>query len=90
MFEQANGTNSLDINSSGAEAVHIQQMIILHIILKQLIIWRQAFKELLDYVFHPYYTDENVEKEKGIIAQEIKMYDDDPISKVFLTTMYVQ
>ncbi len=29
----------------------------------------------MDYVQNPYYTDENVEKEKGIIAQEIKMYD---------------
>ena len=33
---------------------------------------------LLTYVNSPYFTDENVEKEKGIIAEEIKMYDDDP------------
>lgn len=33
---------------------------------------------LLDFVQKPFITDENVEKEKGIIAQEIKMYDDDP------------
>ncbi len=33
---------------------------------------------LLSYVNRPYFTDENVEKEKGIIAEEIKMYDDDP------------
>lgn len=33
---------------------------------------------LFDYVQTPHFTDENVEKEKGIIAQEIKMYDDDP------------
>ena len=33
---------------------------------------------LLHFVFHPYLTDENVEKEKGIIEQEIRMYDDDP------------
>ena len=38
---------------------------------------------LLDYVQSPYFTDENVEKEKGIIEQEIKMYQDDPY-----TTMY--
>ena len=31
---------------------------------------------LLDYVFHPYFTEKNVEKEVGIIGQEIKMYDD--------------
>ena len=32
---------------------------------------------LLDYVGTPYFTDENVEKEKGIIAEEIKQYDDE-------------
>ena len=32
---------------------------------------------LLDYVSKPYFTDENVEKEKGIIKQEIEMYDDE-------------
>ena len=31
---------------------------------------------LLDFVGSPYFTDENVEKEKGIIAEEIKQYDD--------------
>lgn len=33
---------------------------------------------LLDFVQHPYFTEENVEKEKGIIGQEIRMYDDNP------------
>ena len=38
------------------------------------------FKENLDYLIsfvgNPYFTDTNVEKEKGIIAEEIKQYDD--------------
>lgn len=33
---------------------------------------------LVEFVLTPYITDENVEKEKGIIGQEIKMYDDKP------------
>ncbi len=33
---------------------------------------------LLSFVTHPFLTEENVEKEKGIIAQEIKMYEDEP------------
>ena len=33
---------------------------------------------LLDFVSHPYYTKENVEKEQGIIGQEIRMGDDNP------------
>lgn len=33
---------------------------------------------LVDFVQRPYLTPENVEKEKGIIEQEIRMYDDMP------------
>ena len=33
---------------------------------------------LIDFVQNPYFTDETVEKEKGIIAQEIQMYQDNP------------
>lgn len=33
---------------------------------------------LLNFVQNPYFTDENVEKEKGIIGQEINMYQDNP------------
>lgn len=33
---------------------------------------------LIDFVQTPYFTDQNVEKEKGIIGQEIRMYDDNP------------
>ena len=35
-------------------------------------------KTLLDFVQSPYFTEKTVEKEKGIIAQEITMYDDQP------------
>lgn len=39
------------------------------------------FKENLDYlltyIHSPYFTEENVEKEKGIIGEEIKQYDDE-------------
>lgn len=42
----------------------------------------QAFERnlnfLLDFVQDPYFTDENVEKEKGIIVQELEMYMDNP------------
>ena len=38
---------------------------------------------LLDFVQDPWFTDELVAKEQGIIAQEIRMYDDDPDWRVF-------
>lgn len=47
----------------------------------------ENFEILLNFVQNPYLTDENVEKEKGIIGQEIKMYEDDPESKVFKNLM---
>lgn len=33
---------------------------------------------LLDFVQHPYFTEETVRKEQGIIGQEIRMYQDEP------------
>ncbi|NLX77588.1 MAG: insulinase family protein [Clostridiaceae bacterium] len=52
----------------------------------------ENFRLLIDFVQNPYLTDENVEKEKGIIGQEIKMYDDNADWRVFfnlLNAMYV-
>lgn len=37
---------------------------------------------LIKFVNAPYYTDENVEKEKGIISEELKMYEDMPDYKI--------
>lgn len=48
----------------------------------------ECINYLLDYVQSPYFTDENVEKEKGIIEQEIKMYDDDPYFKMYDGIIY--
>ncbi|WP_166237855.1 EF-P 5-aminopentanol modification-associated protein YfmH [Paenibacillus turpanensis] len=48
---------------------------------------------LLNFVQNPYFTDENVNKEKGIIGQEIKMYQDNPDWRVYfglIETMYQQ
>lgn len=39
--------------------------------------FKENLNTLLDFVFEPYFTDENVEKEKGIITQEIKMGNDE-------------
>ena len=88
MFEQADGTNSLDtLTALGVEANAYTTNDHTAYYFETIDNFEPAFKELLNYVFHPYYTDENVEKEKGIIAQEIRMYDDDPISKIFLNAL---
>ena len=38
----------------------------------------ESFEILLDFVQSPYFTEETVAKEQGIIGQEIRMYDDSP------------
>lgn len=43
---------------------------------------------LLKYVESPYFTDQNVEKEKGIIEQEIMMYEDSPYTKAYEGLLY--
>jgi len=40
--------------------------------------FRENLETLLSFVSIPYFTPESVEKEQGIIAQEIIMYEDDP------------
>ena len=53
--------------------------------------FRESIEILLDFVTDPYFTKETVEKEQGIIAQEIRMYDDDPGWRVMfnlLESMY--
>lgn len=46
-----------------------------------------SFEILLDFVQTPYFTPETVEKERGIIAQELKMYEDSPYSRVYFNLM---
>lgn len=49
--------------------------------------FEDSFGILLDFVTHPYFTEENVAKEQGIIGQEIKMYEDDPDWRVLMNVM---
>ncbi len=43
----------------------------------------ESLEILLKSTFSPYFTEENVKKEQGIIAQEIKMGEDDPSDALF-------
>ena len=47
----------------------------------------QSIEILLDFVTKPYFTKETVEKEQGIIGQEIKMYDDSAEWRVFFNLL---
>ena len=49
--------------------------------------YEENLKILLDFVRKPYFTDENVDKEMGIIEQEIKMTNDNPEWLVFFNML---
>ena len=40
--------------------------------------FEEALEELLTFVTNPHFTDASVKKEQGIIAEEIRMYEDSP------------
>lgn len=46
--------------------------------------FEENLKILLNFVFTPYFTEENVQKERGIIGQEIGMLDDTPGWQAFV------
>ena len=88
MFEQENGVNSLDVLTAlGTEANAYTTNDHTAYLFECTDNFYEAMDELMDYVQHPYFTDENVEKEKGIIGQEIMMYDDYPEWKVYLNAL---
>ena len=88
MFEQENGTNSLDtLTALGVDANAYTTNDHTAYLFEATDNFYEAMTELMDYVQHPYFTDENVEKEKGIIGQEINMYDDSPEWQVYLNAM---
>lgn len=49
--------------------------------------FEESLKILLEFVQEPYFTEETVQKEQGIIGQEIRMYDDDPSWRVMFNLL---
>ena len=88
MFEQEDGTNSLDVLTSlGVNANAYTTTDHTAYLFEATEKFDEALDELMNYIQNPYFTDENVEKEKGIIGQEVMMYDDVPEWKVYLNLM---
>ena len=88
MFEQPNGTNSLDtLMALGIDANAYTTNDHTAYLFECTNNFEEALTELMDYVQHPYFTDENVEKERGIIGQEIMMYDDDPGWRLYMNAL---
>ncbi len=88
MFEQRSGVNSLDtLTALGVNANAYTTNDHTAYLYEATDNFYEALDEYMDYIQNPYYTDENVEKEKGIIGQEINMYEDYPEWQVYLNAM---
>ncbi len=89
MFEQKDGVDPFEFfASNGADANANTTSFKTTYLFSGTKCYRENLNYLLDYVYSPYFTDENVEKEKGIIEQEIKMYEDDPYSAMYENMLY--
>lgn len=84
MFDQPDGSNVFDkFSEYGGNANAFTSFNITAYLVSSTANFEENLATLLDYVQSPYYTDETVAKEQGIIGQEIRMYDDNPGWKLF-------
>lgn len=83
MFEEPTGDIFATFASHGASAnafTSFDQTVYLFSATEHV---NENIQTLVDFVQNPYFTDQNVEKEKGIIGQEIDMYADNPDWRVY-------
>lgn len=83
MFEEPTGDIFATFASQGASAnafTSFDRTVYLFSATEQI---NANLKTLINFVQNPYFTDANVEKEKGIIEQEINMYRDNPDWRVY-------
>ncbi len=84
MFEQEDGITPFDFYSNlGLDCNASTNNIRTDYVFSGSNHFEEGLNFLLDYVATPYFTNENVEKEKGIIKQEILMYEDEPSQKLY-------
>nr|WP_253300553.1 pitrilysin family protein [Paenibacillus lautus] len=83
MFEEPEGDIFAKFASNGASAnafTSFDQTVYLFSATENI---HENLETLINFVQNPYFTDQNVEKEKGIIGQEINMYQDNPDWRVY-------
>lgn len=89
LFEQEDGGNAFDqFAETGASSNAFTSFNLTAYLFSCTDRFYENLDILLGFVNHPYFTKENVQKEQGIIGQEIKMYDDDPGWRVFFNALH--
>ncbi len=87
MFDTENGDALLALSAAGADgnAFTSEDMTAYHFECTDR--FDENLRTLLSFVSVPYFTQDSVERERGIIAQEIRMYDDSPDYAVYENLM---
>lgn len=84
MFDQPDGSNVFDkFSKYGGNANAFTSFNITAYLFAATSNIEENIETLMDYVQSPYFTEESVQKEQGIIGQEIRMYDDSGSWKLF-------
>mgnify|MGYP002440055213 CR=1 FL=1 len=84
MFESENGTDPFNFYAEkGADANASTSYFKTSYLFSGSDNFEENLKFLLEYTNKPYFTDENIEKEQGIIGEEIKMVRDDPYRRMY-------
>ena len=84
MFEQEDGIDPFSyFSTSGCDANALTNYDVTSYTVQGTQNAEENLDFLLSYVNSPYFTDENVEKEKGIIIEELNMYKDQPENKLY-------
>lgn len=84
MFEDADGNALQKFGQTGASPNAFTSYAMTAYYFSCTDAWEQNLDILFRFVFTPYFTEENVQKEKGIIAQEINMMEDTPSWKTYV------
>ena len=78
MFDTEEGNALQDLAKNGAEPNAFTSNAMTGYYFDSTEKFEENLKILLSFVSVPYFTDESVEKEQGIISQEIRMIEDNP------------
>lgn len=90
MFDMPDGNNALNLlAANGASPNAFTSSDITAYYFESTKRFRENLELLLRFVSTPYFTEESVEKERGIIGQEIGMYDDSPDFQIYIRLMEI-
>lgn len=83
MFDTKDGNALQDLAANGASPNAFTSTALTGYYFESTEKFEENLKILLSFVSVPWFTDESVQKEQGIIGQEIRMIEDDPENQVF-------